>query len=114
MGTDLLGDRKKSFLLYYNGGEIWFEHLEGLYEYEDLVTEKLNSDILKSYNYKPSVKGGYDAIVLSSGQLAELGVLDKSTNPEEFAKNSYIFFDDVKDTYSAEESLPPKFKKADK
>ncbi len=45
MGTDLLGDRKKSFLLYYNGGEIWFEHLEGLYEYEDLVTEKLNSDI---------------------------------------------------------------------
>lgn len=76
--------------------------------------QKLNSDILKSYNYQPSVKGGYDAIVLSSGQLAELGVLDKSTNPEEFAKNSYIFFDDVKDTYSAEESLPPKFKKADK
>ena len=43
--TNLPGYRKKSFLLYYNGGEIWFEHLEGLYGYEDLVLEKLNSDI---------------------------------------------------------------------
>ncbi|MBP0990889.1 MAG: hypothetical protein J5874_06915 [Oscillospiraceae bacterium] len=43
--TDLPGYRKKSFLLYYNGGEIWFEHLEGMYGNEDLVTEKLNSDI---------------------------------------------------------------------
>lgn len=43
--TDLPGYRKKSFLLYYNGGEIWFEHLEGLYGNEDLVIEKLNSDV---------------------------------------------------------------------
>ena len=43
--TNLHGYRKKSFLMYYNGGEIWFEHLEGLYGYEDLVLEKLNSDI---------------------------------------------------------------------
>ncbi|MBO4353931.1 MAG: hypothetical protein J5860_03200 [Clostridia bacterium] len=43
--TDLPGYRKKSFLLYYNGGEIWFEHLEGMYENEDLVIEKLNFDV---------------------------------------------------------------------
>ena len=43
--TNLPGYRKKSFLLYYNGGEIWFEHLEGMYENEDLVVEKLNSDV---------------------------------------------------------------------
>ena len=43
--TDLPGYSKKSFLLYYNGGEIWFEHLEGMYENEDLVLEKLKSDV---------------------------------------------------------------------
>lgn len=31
--------------MYYNGGEIWFEHLESMYGYEDAVMEKLNSDI---------------------------------------------------------------------
>ena len=50
--TDLPGYRKKSFLLYYNGGEIWFEHLEGLLDHEDLVIEKLNDDI--PYFIKPS------------------------------------------------------------
>ncbi len=69
---------------------------------------EFNASILKSYNYKPSVKGGYDAIVVSSGQLRDLGVLDKSTDPEKLAKDSYIFFDNVKDTYSPEESIPPK------
>ena len=43
--ADLPGYRKKSFLLYYNGGEIWFEHLEGMYGNEDLVLKKLNFDI---------------------------------------------------------------------
>jgi len=32
-------------LLYYNGGEIWFEHLEGMFGYEDLVLEKLYTDV---------------------------------------------------------------------
>lgn len=42
--SNLPGYRKQSFLLYYNGGEIWFEHLECLYDHEDLVIEKLNTD----------------------------------------------------------------------
>ena len=44
-GKDLPGYEKKSFLLYYNGGEIWFEHLECLYKNENLVLEKLGSDL---------------------------------------------------------------------
>lgn len=40
----LPGFRKKSFSLPYNGGEIWFEHLDGIYENEDLVLEKLSED----------------------------------------------------------------------
>ena len=43
--ADLPGYRKKSFLLYYNGGEIWFEHLDSLYGNEALVIEKLNADV---------------------------------------------------------------------
>jgi len=42
--TELPGYRKKSFALPYNGGEIWFEHLDGIYEHEELVLKKLLSD----------------------------------------------------------------------
>ena len=42
--TDLPGYKKASFLLYYNGGEIWFEHLEDLYDHDDLVVKKLQAD----------------------------------------------------------------------
>ncbi len=42
----LPGYSKKSFLLYHSGGEIWFEHPECLFDREDLVLEKLNSDSL--------------------------------------------------------------------
>ena len=32
-------------MLYYNGGDIWFEHLDGLYERDDLVIAKLTADL---------------------------------------------------------------------
>lgn len=37
--------KKKSFVLQYNGGEIWAEHLDGLYTYKELVLEKFKQDI---------------------------------------------------------------------
>ena len=40
----LPGVKKKSFILPYNGGEIWFEHLDGMYQYTELVREKLKKD----------------------------------------------------------------------
>ncbi len=40
----LPGFLKKSFSLPYRGGEIWFEHLDGLYRHEALALEKLRSD----------------------------------------------------------------------
>lgn len=43
--NSLPGYKKKSFLLYYNDGEIWFEHLDSIYGNEDLVIQKLYSDI---------------------------------------------------------------------
>lgn len=41
---NLPGVKKKSFVLPFSGGEIWFEHLDGMYQYTDLVLEKLKED----------------------------------------------------------------------
>ena len=45
-GEELLGYKKKSFVFPYNGGEIWFEHLAGIYYYENLVLNKLTEDAI--------------------------------------------------------------------
>lgn len=41
---ELPGFKKKSFSMYFGGGEIWFEHLDGMYEQEELVIEKFLGD----------------------------------------------------------------------
>lgn len=38
---ELAGVKKKSFILPYAGGEIWFEHLDGIYQYTEFALEKL-------------------------------------------------------------------------
>ena len=40
----LPGYRKKSFSLPYAGDEIWFEHLDGIYQYTELALSKLEAD----------------------------------------------------------------------
>ena len=40
----LPGYLKKSFSMPFHGSEIWFEHLDGIYDNEELVTEKLQRD----------------------------------------------------------------------
>lgn len=44
-GRMLPGFRKKSFALPFDGGEIWFEHLDGIYGFTGLVVEKLTADM---------------------------------------------------------------------
>ena len=39
------GLKKKSFLLFYAGGEIWCEHLDALYDKKELVLKKFKSDL---------------------------------------------------------------------
>jgi hypothetical protein len=41
---NLPGVKKKSFVLPFRGGEIWFEHLDGMYQYTHLVLDKLEND----------------------------------------------------------------------
>lgn len=60
--------------------------------------------ILETYNYKPSVQGGYDALKLSAEQLTEIGILKEGTDATKFADNAYIFFDDVPDAPESDTS----------
>lgn len=77
---------------------------------KNYVTGELdfNTAILKSYSYLPSVRGGYEAIELSVQQLTDIGLLKAGTDAKQFTKNSFLFFDDVADTYSVEEAAAPK------
>lgn len=43
----VLGLNKKSFSLFYNGGEIWCEHLDSLYNQKELLKQKFNQDLLQ-------------------------------------------------------------------
>lgn len=59
------------------------------------------AQILKTYNYKPSVQGGYDALKQNAQELTEIGILKDGTDATKFADNAYIFFDDVPDAPEA-------------
>lgn len=42
-----LGLNKKSFSLFYKGGEIWCEHLDSLYSEKELLIQKFNQDFVQ-------------------------------------------------------------------
>ena len=59
---------KKSFILPFAGGEIWFEHLDGIYQYTELAIEKLRTDA--AIFRRPSAPG-YIAFVLDETIITE-------------------------------------------
>ncbi len=81
-------------------------------EAAQIITEKnyvsgeadFAASVLSTYNYKPSVQGGYDALKLSAEQLSQIGILSSDTDATAFADNAYAFFDGVEDTASSSES----------
>lgn len=65
---ELPGVRKKSFILPFAGGEIWFEHLDGIYQYTELAIEKLRTDA--AIFRRPS-SPGYIAFVLDETVITD-------------------------------------------
>jgi len=65
---ELSGVKKKSFILPYAGGEIWFEHLDGIYQYTELAVEKLHKDT--AVFRRPS-SPGYIIFVLDETSITE-------------------------------------------
>ncbi|MBQ6042079.1 MAG: ABC transporter substrate-binding protein [Oscillospiraceae bacterium] len=61
-----------------------------------------NAAILKTYEFKPSVQGGYDALVNVANDLKTIGLLKDATDVDALIARSFKFFDDVPDTYKIE------------
>lgn len=58
-----------------------------------------NAAILDSYNFAPSVSGGYDALAKSVTQLQAIGIIRPETDAQALIDNSFISLDEVEDTY---------------
>ena len=65
---DWPGIRKKSFVLPFAGGEIWFEHLDGMGSYTELAVQKLRADAVEFR--RPSAPG-FIAFVLDETVVTE-------------------------------------------
>lgn len=55
--------------------------------------------ILASYEFKPSVQGGYDAVVKNVKEFVNIGLLDANTDVDAFIEKSFTFLDGVDETY---------------
>ena len=71
-----LGLKKKSFSLSYNGGEIWCEHLDSLYDQTELLKQKFMEDLLQIQ--KPS-SSSFIAVVLNESDV-DGEILDQIIN----------------------------------
>lgn len=71
-----LGLKKKSFSLPYNGGEIWCEHLDSLYDQTELLKQKFMEDLLQIQ--KPS-SSSFVAVVLNESDV-DGEILDQIIN----------------------------------
>ena len=71
---DLPGIREKSFSLPFAGGEIWFEHLDGMGPYAVLAVQKLRADAAEFH--RPSATGFIafvlDEIVMTEALISEI------------------------------------------
>ena len=88
---ELPGVRKKSFILPYAGGEIWFEHLDGIYQYTALAIEKLRAD---SAVFRRPSSPGYITFVLDETLITEeliCGITDALISPgKKFMRAAFV------------------------
>lgn len=68
---------------------------------KEYVTGELefNANLLASYNYNPTVSGGYSALEKSVLDLYEIGILRKETDTQALIENSFVKLEGVEDTY---------------
>ena len=55
--------------------------------------------ILESYEFAPSVQGGYEAVVNNVKEFVQIGLLKESTDVDAFIEKSFVFLDGVEETY---------------
>lgn len=88
---ELPGVRKKSFPLSFAGGEIWFEHLDGIYQYTGLAAQKLHRD---TPMFRRPSSPGYIAFVLDETVITEeliSGIADALLRPgKQFLRAAFV------------------------
>lgn len=57
------------------------------------------ANILKTYNCKPSVQGGYDAVVKNVDEFKKIGLLSEDVDTDAFVQKAFVFLDGVEETY---------------
>ena len=96
--NELPGVRKRSFILPFAGGEIWFEHLDGIYQYTPLAVQKLRADTAAFR--RPSAPG-YIAFVLDETVITEeliSAITDALTGPgKRFMRVAFVGTDGASD-----------------
>lgn len=118
---ELPGVRKVSFAMPFRGGEIWFEHLDGMYQFTDLVLAKLARDeksflrpsgpadigfVLNETAVTPEVTGRIaDVLVRSEKRFLRVGFIGAQPKTKksltrllkQTAPFAFAFFDDLKE-----------------
>ena len=96
--NELPGVRKRSFILPFAGGEIWFEHLDGIYQYTPLAVQKLRADTAAFR--RPSAPR-YIAFVLDETVITEeliSAITDALTGPgKRFMRVAFVGADGASD-----------------
>lgn len=71
---ELSGVKKKSFILPFAGGEIWFEHLDGVYQYSELALQKLRADaaLFRRPSAPRHIAFVLDETILTDALIAEI------------------------------------------
>ncbi len=58
---------------------------------------EMNTDLLKSYNFNPSVQGAQKALEAVTKELASIGIINPKTDSEKFVKEHFQSFNGVPD-----------------
>jgi NitT/TauT family transport system substrate-binding protein len=53
----------------------------------------VNAEVLKKFNYIPSVQGAYDAFGITAPQLQAIGMLSEDIDTDVLQKNSFVFLE---------------------
>ena len=53
----------------------------------------VNAEVLKKFNYIPSVSGAYEAFGITAPQLQVIGMLSEDVNTEALQRNSFVFLE---------------------
>lgn len=59
-----------------------------------------NATVLSSFNYKPSLSGGLEALKITVPDLQAIGLINKDKNAEEFINNAYLKLENLSDDTS--------------